>query len=573
MLYQLDLKLQELKERVGTPFGGVSIVLFGDMLQLRPVLGAFAFEQPKNPEFHATFALDNRWEKFAVLNLEINHRQGKDKEYADILNRMRVGKMTDDDVKKLRTRVRPKNHPDLQGVDLHIVPVRKSCSKYNSEYLVSLQGKEVKLKAIHYHSTQKRYKPFIESKEGAIGTTSFIDEIKVKLGAKIILIHNIDTGDGLTNGQLGILTNIIYTTDGKPDKLIVNLQKSGVGLQNRNRFPNIARKFPNSVIIEKVSISYSIRKKGGIVGSTATLVQFPIKLANAITAHKIQGQTIPKPLTVALDVKNIFEEAQGYVMFSRVQELNQLYIIDEFNPNKIYPSSKALKELERMNLISINNNPSPWHKDDENTLKIVALNCAGLKHHYHDVECDHKLKKAHLISLLETSLLSCDNEEDFPLQGYSKYFIKMGLGKGVGSYYDESRFTRKQDIQFEKFQASKFTHDEIDVICLYRSQITDSIHLLEELAKLVDVQRPTLIMGDFNICYKENSYNKLIQGLLNLGFSQLMQEPTHIRGRTIDHAYVLDPNRQLRLSIERYSPYYTDHDAICICVTNNREHH
>ena len=59
MLYQLDLKLQELKERVGTPFGGVSIVLFGDMLQLRPVLGAFAFEQPKNPEFHATFALDN----------------------------------------------------------------------------------------------------------------------------------------------------------------------------------------------------------------------------------------------------------------------------------------------------------------------------------------------------------------------------------------------------------------------------------------------------------------------------------------------------------------------------------
>ena len=138
------------------------------------------------------------------------------------------------------------------------------------------------------------------------------EEWRLLFGVRNILIHNIDTGDGLTNGQLGILTNIIYTTDGKPDKLIVNLQKSGVGLQNRNRFPNIARKFPNSVIIEKVSISYSIRKKGGIVGSTATLVQFPIKLANAITAHKIQGQTIPKPLTVALDVNNIFEEAQGY---------------------------------------------------------------------------------------------------------------------------------------------------------------------------------------------------------------------------------------------------------------------
>ena len=162
---------------------------------------------------------------------------------------------------------------------MHIVPVRKSCSKYNSEYLVSLKGKNVTLKAIHYHITKKTYKPFIEMKEGAIGTTSFIDEIKVKLGAKIILIHNIDTGDGLANGQLGILADIIYTTDGKPDKLIFNLQKSGIGLQNRKRFPNIARKFPHSVIIEKVSISYSIRKKGGIVGSTAT--QFPMKLANA----------------------------------------------------------------------------------------------------------------------------------------------------------------------------------------------------------------------------------------------------------------------------------------------------
>ena len=50
MLYQLDLKLQELKERVGIPFGGVSIMLLGDILQLRPVLGAFIFEKPKNKE-------------------------------------------------------------------------------------------------------------------------------------------------------------------------------------------------------------------------------------------------------------------------------------------------------------------------------------------------------------------------------------------------------------------------------------------------------------------------------------------------------------------------------------------
>ena len=90
MLYQMDLKLQELKERPGVPFGGVAVLLFGDMLQLRPVLGAFPFEKPKNPDFQATFALQNRWEMFKVLNLEVNHRQGNDKDYADMLNRIRI---------------------------------------------------------------------------------------------------------------------------------------------------------------------------------------------------------------------------------------------------------------------------------------------------------------------------------------------------------------------------------------------------------------------------------------------------------------------------------------------------
>ena len=141
---------------VGTPFGGVSIILFGDMLQLRPVLGAFPFEKPKNPEFHATFALDNRWEKFEVLNLEVNHRQGKDKEYAEILNRMRIGMMTDDDIEKLKTRVRPKGHSDLKEVSLYIVCKKMLCGTLNKEYLKNLPGEELIIQARHFHKTQKK---------------------------------------------------------------------------------------------------------------------------------------------------------------------------------------------------------------------------------------------------------------------------------------------------------------------------------------------------------------------------------------------------------------------------------
>ena len=140
---------------MGIPFRGVIILAFGDLLQLRPVLGAFPFEKPKNSDFHATFQLHNRWKMFQVMNLNINHRQGNDKKYAEILNRIRVGKITEEDIEILKTRERPMNHADLKDVSLYIVPTRKSCAKYNNKYLDSMAGKKIHLNAIHYHTTQK----------------------------------------------------------------------------------------------------------------------------------------------------------------------------------------------------------------------------------------------------------------------------------------------------------------------------------------------------------------------------------------------------------------------------------
>ena len=64
----------------------------------------------------------------------------------------------------------------------------------------------------------------------------------------------------------------------------------------------------------------------------------------------------------------------------------------------------------------------------------------------------------------------------------------------------------------------------------------------------------------------ENFNNRLVQGLLELGFDQLVHEPTYIRGRHIDQVYFLDPSKRLKLTIDRYSPYYSDHDGICITI-------
>ena len=103
----------------------------------------------------------------------------------------------------------------MKDVSLFIVATRKTCDKYNKRFLNTLKGELITSKASHYHATQRVFKPFIEHKEGAVGPTSFIDELNLKLGAKLIIIHNIDTADGLTNGQLGVLVAVIRTKDGK----------------------------------------------------------------------------------------------------------------------------------------------------------------------------------------------------------------------------------------------------------------------------------------------------------------------------------------------------------------------
>ena len=126
-----------------------------------------------------------------VMNLEINHRQGKDKEYAEMLNRVREGKQTNEDIEKLKGRIRPYGHKDLSKVSLYIVCTKVKFGKINREYLDNLHGDDIIVPATHYMSTQKKYKPRICKKEGTVGNTSFMDKLRLKIGCKLILIHNI----------------------------------------------------------------------------------------------------------------------------------------------------------------------------------------------------------------------------------------------------------------------------------------------------------------------------------------------------------------------------------------------
>ena len=566
MLYQLDLRLQEIKEKVGSPFGGLSVIVFGDMMQLKPCLGRYICEEPMNPEFRITNALAPRWPMFKSIILETNHRQGEDKQYAEMLNRLRVGQQTKDDIATLKTRVRSKEHQDIVTTNLYIVCKRKEAAVINENHLNSLDGDLVIIDAKHHHATQAKYKPFIDPKDGAVATTSFMEKLKVKVGAKVMIIHNIDVVDGLSNGQLGQLIKVVKTTKGDVDKLIVKLNNTRAGQQNRCNNRNMLAHFPNCVVIEKINYQYPLRKKGGEAGATANVIQFPIRLAFAITCHKIQGQTICSPTKVVLDLNSIFEDGQAHVMLSRVQQLGQVFILDSLDEEKIRTSQIGLRELVRLKKNSINENSTSWLKTNENSIKVVSLNCAGLKAHFIDILADERLLKAHVIHLIETSINPMETDE-FRLPGYSSHAINIGNGKGIMTFYKSGLVEHEGDFKEINMQITKFTSAKLDIINAYRSSNGHSVELLTNLIKMTSARKAVLITGDFNICYQMNTTNRLIQGMENNGFKQLVHAATQIRGRHIDHAYWKDPSDTWdEPDVDRYSPYYTDHDAIGLTI-------
>ena len=144
--------------------------------------------------------------------------------------------------------------------------------KTNDAHLNSLEGELVIVQAKHHHATQANYKPYIQRKDGAVASTSFKDQLKMKIGAKLMIIHNIDVADGLSNGQMGELVHMIKTTKGEIDKLVIKLNNANAGQKNKSQYPNLAAKFPNCIIIERVNYQYPLRKKSGVAGATANVI-------------------------------------------------------------------------------------------------------------------------------------------------------------------------------------------------------------------------------------------------------------------------------------------------------------
>ena len=284
-----------------------------------------------------------------------------------------------------------------------------------------------------------------------------------------------------------------------------------------------------------------------------------------------------KPAKLVCDLESVWThgggaKAMAYVMLSRVQCIEQLFILKNLDTKKFIISEAALEEHARMEKKSLNNRKTLWETDGP-VLKISFLNIHSLEDKMSDLAADTMLLKSDIIALGETWLPSDVVDPALNLSGYQVSLNSWGRGsRGVATYY-KSEFTCNSNIKTELIQITKLSSEDIDVVNIYRSPraaTADDSDLVARLGILINQAKFTILVGDFNICYRTKRGNVVIVYLESLGFKQLTTRATHSGGGVLDLVFVNKSiSSKYEVDIQLYSPYYTCRDHDCVLVTVN----
>ena len=584
-LYQLDLRLREVKMEPDKLFGGVALFFFGDIMQLKPVQAKYIWCLPYSREYHQQFHSQSYWELFTVVSLVENHRQQKDADYANILNRIRVtdkGGMTEEDLTALQESVRPEGHPDLRGA-LVIGSTHAVVNKHNALCLQALTTPLVTIEAVNSHINIPNYKPKILPKfknKGVVHDTSYLHTLQVKVGSRVMLTANLDLRDGLSNGSIGTLEATLRGNSGEVHVMMVRFDSRDSGMEMQRLHPELARSHPGCTPIKKQVHKYSTGRSKGVRSQGATVQQFPLILSFSSTTHKMQGQTIEVPRTCAVDLRSVFSPGQAYVMLGRIQSQQQLRIIGCLPEEKIYCDKEAKSQLTSMKAKSLNNNPPVWEKSFIKSLKVCSLNVSSLRDKIEDIRSDPILQFSDIIILSETWLDVEADEEDplLQIEGFKLHLNSVGTGKGLAVYYKDKNVAIGQTDNEANLQITIMESRECSVMGLYRSD--GNTTLPNSLRTMIPEVGPFMVTGDFNICLARYPEHEVFQVLRTMGFRPLTSEKmkkqkmpseaTHLKGGNLDQVWLREGD--MVSNVELYSPYYTcrDHDALLISMFDRR---
>ena len=313
LLDAIDYILQ-ISTHTEEPFGGKKIVLFGDLFQLPPVEesstgGLFDYFRQiyKSPYFFEAQVL--RRLPTEVFELRRIFRQKADPDYANLLNLIREGNVTQPQLDSLLNTRKTFELPENFENSIILAPTNRDAAWRNVHYLSLLPGKE-----FTYEATA----------DESFDTATPADKtLQLKKGAKIMMLVN---DDNWVNGDIGTVYDL------GPDFIQVEL-KGCIYQVEPHVWEDVRYEF--NALTQKLQP----KVKG-------FFKQYPLKLAWAITIHKSQGLTFD---SIYLDIgRGAFAPGQTYVALSRCRTLAGVHLKKDISVKDVLCDSRVKQFFDYM---------------------------------------------------------------------------------------------------------------------------------------------------------------------------------------------------------------------------------
>ncbi len=288
------------------PFGGIQMVVFGDLFQLPPVVNQETNDWLKRREYASVYFFSAHIfssfpDFFEMFELHKIYRQDN-KQFIHLLESVRLNKIDPDDLEALNERYNPSFH----SIENYITLCARNLTadKINQTQLNLLESES---------------KPYLAKITGNFQASQFPTEpiLNLKIGAQVMILRN-DPEGKFVNGSIGVIQKLL------DNEVEVSLDQDG---------------YKTSLTLGPLNweiLQYKLDPKHPDKISTeiiGTFTQLPIKLAWGVTIHKAQGKTFDK---IIIDLAGgAFEYGQTYVALSRCRTLDGIVLRHPLKPTDL----------------------------------------------------------------------------------------------------------------------------------------------------------------------------------------------------------------------------------------------